>query len=75
MSEFKYELKKHVATLSEDDKGYSVQVNVISYNGRTPKMDIRTWKDGRMLKGICLNADETSALIEALDGFSKDDLA
>lgn len=69
MSEFNYEVKEHVAVLSENESGYSIQVNVVSYNGRKPKLDIRTWREGKMLKGICLDAGGARKLKAALEDF------
>lgn len=66
-TEFKYEITKHIATLSESN-GYTVEVNMISYNDKEPKLDIRKWDRNKdvMLKGISLSADEVKALVEAL---------
>ena len=66
---FSYEIMKHIATLSESANGdYTTEVNLISYNGAKPKLDIRKWdkRAGRMLKGITLNDEETDQLREAL---------
>ncbi len=75
MAEFKMDVKRQVAVLSENDKGYSMQVNIISYNGREPKLDIRTWKDDKMLKGVTLNAEEIEALKAALDDIQEGEVA
>ena len=65
MKEFSFEIKKHIATLS-DSNGYSLQLNLISFNGGAPKVDLRRWKDGKMLKGISITAEEAEALKRAL---------
>lgn len=70
MAEFKYEITKHVATLSEN-KGYTKEINYISYNGRPETLDIRNWytdEEGNktMQKGITLNEKEVEKLIEVL---------
>ena len=65
MGDFSYEITKKIGVLSESHGGdYTVEVNMISYNGSTPKLDIRKWdrRGDRMLKGITLNADETETL-------------
>lgn len=71
MSDFGYKIMERVAVLSStDDGGYTAEVNLISYNGRKPKIDIRRWErhEGaeRMLKGIALDEKEAAALLEAL---------
>ena len=34
---------KRISVLSENDRGYSKQVNLVSWNGAKAKLDIRTW--------------------------------
>lgn len=66
---FNYEIKERLGVLSQSENGdYTVEVNMISYNGAAPKLDIRKWdrRGDRMLKGITLNAEEAQALKEAL---------
>ena len=43
MEEIKYEIKETVATLSENNKGWSKELNLISWHDREPKYDIRDW--------------------------------
>lgn len=68
---FKYEITEHIATLSEDGRGTSKELNRISYNGAAPKLDLRSWKrDGEeitLLKGLTLTEEEAEALREALN--------
>lgn len=67
MSEFNYEIVRHLATLSDDGYGHTLQVNFISYNGGKPKLDIRRWQGDRMFKGVALNDTEAEALYKALE--------
>ncbi len=69
MPEFTYEIVKNIATLSTAANGWSRQVNLISWNGRDPKYDIRDWApDGsKMGKGISLSTEELIMLKEILD--------
>lgn len=63
---FTYEIKKRMGVLSSRADGdYTTEINLISYNGAAPKIDIRKWdrRDGeKMLKGITLSRDEWDAL-------------
>lgn len=62
---FRYEVKKHIATLSQTEDGrYTKEVNLISYNGAEPKVDIRKWdrENNKMQKGITLTGEEVDAL-------------
>ena len=64
MAEFKYEITKHIGILSESPKGWTKELNLISWNDREPKYDIREWSPGRekMGKGVTLSEDEMVAL-------------
>ena len=68
MKEIQYEIVKEIAELSASDSGYTKEINLISWNGREPKYDIRSFSPNREKcgKGITLNADEAAALLEAL---------
>jgi hypothetical protein len=68
MSDIKFEIIKKIGTLSTSDKGWEKQLNLISWNSRDPKYDIREWApDGKkMSKGITLSKEELIALKEIL---------
>lgn len=71
MKEFKYEIVKHIGTISTSPDGkYATEVNMISYNHAPAKVDIRTWnkEDGKMYKGITLNRHEAEKLSQILLG-------
>ena len=42
MADFKYEIVEHIGTLSESAKGWTKELNKISWNGGEPKYDIGT---------------------------------
>lgn len=69
MSEIKYEIVQHFGLLSSSDSGWSKQLNLISWNGREPKFDIRDWSgDGlKMGKGVTLSVGELLALRDLLN--------
>lgn len=68
MREIQYEIVKEIAVLSTGDSGYTKEINLISWNGKEPKYDIRGFSPNREKcgKGITLNADEAAALLKAL---------
>lgn len=68
MQEIQYEIVKEIAVLSMGDSGYTKEINLISWNGKEPKYDIRSFSPNREKcgKGITLNADEAAALFKAL---------
>ncbi|MCB5599869.1 YdbC family protein [Blautia hansenii] len=71
MKEFKYEIKKHIATVSKSNDGQiALEVNLISYNDAPAKVDVRTWnkETGKMYKGITLTHEEAENLGQILLG-------
>ncbi|MBR2842526.1 MAG: YdbC family protein [Lachnospiraceae bacterium] len=68
MADFKYEIVKHIGVLSESSKGWTKELNVISWNGANPKYDIRDWAPDheKMGKGITLTEEEAAKLRELL---------
>lgn len=74
MSEIKFEIKENIGTLSESAKGWTKELNLVSWNGATPKYDLRDWapEHEKMGKGITLNADEVQELYKLLSKIVED---
>ncbi len=68
MADIKFEIKKEIAVLSENAKGWRKELNLVSWNGAAPKYDIREWSPDheRMGKGVTLSVEEFMSLKEAL---------
>ena len=68
MSDIKFEIKHHIGVLSENVKGWRKEINLISWNGRDPKYDIRDWapEHEKMGKGTTLSNDEVENLYALL---------
>jgi hypothetical protein len=41
VAEIKFEITQHIGVLSESSKGWTKELNLINWNGREPKYDIR----------------------------------
>ncbi|GAE36943.1 YdbC family protein [Halalkalibacter akibai] len=69
MAEIKYEIVETVGVLSENAKGWSKEVNLISWNGRDAKYDIRDWAPDheKMGKGLTLTTEEMVKLRDVLN--------
>ena len=54
MPEIKYEITEHLGVISETARGWTREVNMISWNGREPKIDVRDWSPdhSKMSKGL-----------------------
>jgi len=63
------EIVEPIAVLSENEKGYTKEINLVSWNGAEPKFDIRNWHPGRERsgKGITLTKDEARVLAKAMN--------
>ena len=69
MSEIKYEIIEQLGVLSESEKGWKKELNLISWNGREPKYDLRDWSENheKMGKGITLSEEEAIKLRNILN--------
>ena len=67
------EVIKKIAVLNDSDAGYTKELNLVSWNGREPKIDLRTWSpEGIALKGLTLTEEEAKELYKALgDAFAE----
>lgn len=68
MADIKYEIIETIGVLSENSKGWKKELNLISWNDREPKYDIRDWapEHEKMGKGITLSKEEVEKLKEIL---------
>lgn len=68
MADIKYDIVEELGVLSESPKGWTKELNLISWNNGTPKYDIRDWAPGheKMGKGVTLNEEEARKLKELL---------
>ena len=69
MAEIKYEIRETLGALSQNNKGWSKELNLISWNDREPKYDIRDWspEHEKMSKGITLSVEELRKLKDLLN--------
>ncbi|WP_129597601.1 YdbC family protein [Anaerophilus nitritogenes] len=70
MAEIKYEIVEKIGSLSESSKGWTKELNLVSWNGRDPKYDLRDWapENEKMGKGLTLSAEELKKLRDILNG-------
>ncbi|EFR33515.1 MAG: YdbC family protein [Peptoniphilus harei] len=68
MSDFKFEITEHLGTLSESAKGWTKELNKVSFNDRPAKYDLREWDPDhqKMSKGVTLNDEEMEILSKIL---------
>ena len=65
---------KHIATLSTSPKGWQREVNLVSWNRRPAKLDVRDWDPyhEKMGKGITLTNEEADKLAAALINYQNE---
>lgn len=67
MADFSFEIEEQLLVLSENEKGWTKELNRVSFNGAPAKYDIRTWNPDhtKMGKGITLTNEEFQVLLDA----------
>lgn len=72
MVEIKFEIKESIGILSESAKGWSKELNLVSWNDKDPKYDIREWDPTheKMGKGVTLSIEELKNLRDFLNGIN-----
>ena len=70
MAELKFEITKNIGVLSESARGWTKELNMVSWNEREPKYDLREWNPDhtRMGKGITLTEEEVETLKKLRNG-------
>jgi len=69
MAEIKFDIKENIGMISESSKGWFKELNLISWNDKEPKYDLREWDPTheKMGKGITLTVEELTKLKALLD--------
>ena len=69
MADIKFEIKETVGVIAESAKGLKKELNLISWNRKEDKYDLREWapEHEKMSKGVTLTSDELKALKELLN--------
>ena len=70
MADIKFEIKQTISELSESPKGWKKELNLISWNDKEPKYDLRDWspEHDKMGKGVTLTDEELKTLRDVLNG-------
>lgn len=75
MAELKYEIVKEICVLSESARGWTKELNLVSWNEREPKFDIREWapEHTRMGKGVTISREEMQLILDVMAKYSDDE--
>ncbi|WP_373598712.1 YdbC family protein [Paraclostridium bifermentans] len=69
MAGIKFEVVENFGFISEGSNGWKKELNLVSWNDRAPKFDIRDWDADhqKMGKGITLSTEELRELKKILN--------
>ena len=69
MADIEYEIVQQVGVISQSNTGWTKELNLVSWNGRQPKFDLRDWSPGheKLGRGVTLTRDELLALKDLLN--------
>lgn len=69
MADIKFEIKESLGVISESSKGWKKELNLISWNDKEAKYDLREWSPEyeKMGKGVTLSREELGKLKEILN--------
>ncbi len=71
--EVTFKIVESLGVISDASRGWKKELNLVSWNDRDAKLDIRDWSEDhqKMGKGITLTRDEGAKLKELLEKYIK----
>lgn len=65
---FKFEIVQHLGVIGKYSTGWQKEINMVSWRGGQPKLDIRDWDENheRMSRGVTLHREEAVTLLRLL---------
>lgn len=75
MADITFEITKELGVISENAKGWTRELNMVSWNDHEPKYDIRDWSPDhtRMSKGVSMTEEEMEKLVELFNTRNEED--
>lgn len=68
-NEFTFAIEKHVGVMNESQNGWTKELNLVSWNGKPAKFDVRDWSPDhdRMSRGLTFDFEEALSLYKLLE--------
>lgn len=68
--DFSFQITEQIGVLSTSKTGWNLELNKVSWGGRPPKFDLRSWSPdhAKMGKGVTLSDEEVKALGKIIEG-------
>jgi len=75
MAEITFNIEKELGVISEGARGWTRELNLVSWNDKPAKFDIRDWSPDhtKMSKGISLTEEEMEKLVELFNSRDEED--
>ena len=75
-TDINFKITKHIATLSTNKSGWTKELNLVSWNDKEPKYDLRDWSPdhSKMGKGVTLSSEELRALRDAVNDLEYEEI-
>ena len=72
MADIKFEIKEKIGVLSTSKSGWTKELNLVSWNDKEAKYDIREWDPAheKMGKGVTFTKDEILGLRDLLNNIN-----
>lgn len=69
MEKITFKIDRHLGTLSKNEKNWTKEINLVSWNNASAKLDIRPWNEdhSKCGKGITLTDEEAVNLKDILE--------
>ena len=64
-NDFSFTIVKHLGVITTNTSGWTKELNLVSWNGKAAKYDIRDWDENheKMSRGITLTEDEMNTIV------------
>ena len=74
MAQITCEIVKEIGVIRTMPNGQNKEVNLVSWNGAKPKIDIREWDEdhNKCSRGITLQEDDAKRVVEILTEYFKE---
>ena len=68
-NEFSFAIEKHLGVITTNTSGWTKELNLVSWNGKPAKYDIRDWDENheKMSRGITLTENEMNTIVALVE--------
>ena len=71
MQDITFNIAQHLGTLGKSQSGWTKEVNLVEWNDKPAKLDIREWdsEHEHMSRGVTLHMTEAAALADLISSY------